>query len=206
MILYWREIAAKYPGTPAIVEVKCSKTLYDELEHLGAKPQFYKTGHSLIKAKMRELNAVFTGEMSGHMFFADEYYGYDDAFYAAGRLFRILSQTDQPLSSLLHDVPNLPSTPEIRVDCPDDKKSLVVSTLQDYFKSNLNVNVIDIDGLRVVFSFGWGLVRASNTQPALVARAEADSEEHLKAITEKIDEAVGVFPFLDPIDWSGNSM
>ncbi len=206
MILYWREIAAKYPGTPAIVEVKCSKTLYDELEHLGAKPQFYKTGHSLIKAKMRELNAVFTGEMSGHMFFADEYYGYDDAFYAAGRLFRILSQTDQPLSSLLHDVPNLPSTPEIRVDCPDDKKSLVVSTLQDYFKSNLDVNVIDIDGLRVVFSFGWGLVRASNTQPALVARAEADSEEHLKAITEKIDEAVGVFPFLDPIDWSGNSM
>lgn len=206
MILYWREIAAKYPGTPAIVEVKCSQTLYDELARLGAKPEFYKTGHSLIKAKMRELNAVFTGEMSGHMFFADEYYGYDDAFYAAGRLFRILSNTDKPLSELLASVPNLPSTPEIRIDCPDERKSEVVSALKQHFAADDAVRVIDIDGVRVVFPHGWGLVRASNTQPALVARAEADTEAHLQDITRQIDGAVAAFPFLDPIDWTGNSM
>lgn len=206
MILYWREIAAKYPATPAIVEVKCSQTLYDELVRLGAKPQFYKTGHSLIKAKMRELNAVFTGEMSGHMFFADEYYGYDDAFYAAGRLFRILSNTDKPLSQLLQDVPNLPSTPEIRIDCPDDRKSAVVMALKQHFRDLPTVEVIDIDGVRVVFPYGWGLVRASNTQPALVARAEADSPEHLDAITQAMDEALKPFAYLDPIDWTGNSM
>lgn len=206
MILYWREIAARYPGTPAIVEVKCSQTLYDELQRLGAKPQFYKTGHSLIKAKMRELNAVFTGEMSGHMFFADEYYGYDDAFYAAGRLFRILSNTSQPLSALLADVPNLPSTPEIRIDCPDDRKSEIVQALQRHFEHDASVRVIDIDGVRVVFAHGWGLVRASNTQPALVARAEADTPEHLDAITAALDRALAPFAFLDPIDWTGNSM
>ncbi|MDA8205313.1 MAG: phosphomannomutase/phosphoglucomutase [Thermaerobacter sp.] len=206
MILYWREIATKYPGTPAIVEVKCSQTLYDELARLGAKPQFYKTGHSLIKAKMRELNAVFTGEMSGHMFFADEYYGYDDAFYAAGRLFRILSNSDKSLSRLLEDVPNLPSTPEIRIDCPDDRKTAVVSALQKYFADHSGVEVIDIDGVRVVFPYGWGLVRASNTQPALVARAEADTLEHLQHITEVLDQALKPFSYLDPIDWSGQSM
>lgn len=206
MILYWREIAAKYPGTPAIVEVKCSQTLYDELEKMGAHPLFYKTGHSLIKAKMRELNAVFTGEMSGHMFFADEYYGYDDAFYAAGRLFRILSNTDQPLSQLLQNVPNLPSTPEIRIDCPDDEKSRVVESLKQHFAQRPDVDVIDIDGVRVVFPWGWGLVRASNTQPALVARAEADSPEHLKEITEALSQPLAGFAFLAPIDWSGESM
>lgn len=206
MILYWREIAAKYPGTPAIVEVKCSQTLYDELARLGAKPEFYKTGHSLIKAKMRDLGAVFTGEMSGHMFFADEYYGYDDAFYAAGRLFRILSHTDKPLSALLSDVPNLPSTPEIRIDCPDEKKAEVVTALKQHFQADPSVTVIDIDGVRVVFPYGWGLVRASNTQPALVARAEADSDEHLAAITQALEEALAPFPYLHAIDWTGNSM
>lgn len=206
MILYWREIAAKYPGTPAIVEVKCSKTLYEELEKLGAKPEFYKTGHSLIKAKMRELNAVFTGEMSGHMFFADEYYGYDDAFYAAGRLFRILSNTDQTLSQLLESVPNLPSTPEIRIDCPDDKKGEVVDQLKQHFQNDPTVRVIDIDGVRAVFPHGWGLVRASNTQPALVARAEADSKAHLEEITAALQNALTPFPFLTRIDWSGDSM
>ena len=206
MVLYWREIAAKYPATPAIVEVKCSQTLYDELLRLGAKPQFYKTGHSLIKAKMRELNAVFTGEMSGHMFFADEYFGYDDAFYAAGRLLRILSHTTKPLSALLSDVPNLPSTPEIRIDCPDENKGEVVSALQEHFGSNADVDVIDIDGVRVVFPYGWGLVRASNTQPALVARAEADTPEHLSTITQAIDAALADFGFLPRVDWTGASM
>lgn len=203
MVLYWREIAPKYPGTPAIIEVKCSQTLYDEVARLGAKPLFYKTGHSLIKAKMREMGAVFTGEMSGHMFFADEYYGYDDAFYAAGRLFRILSETDAPLSRLLADVPHLPATPEIRIDCPDEQKMAVVASLQKTYQARSDVSVIDVDGLRVVFPYGWGLIRASNTQPALVARAEADTEEHLNMITADFDQALRQFSFVPPVDWSG---
>jgi phosphomannomutase/phosphoglucomutase len=205
MILYWREIAAKYPGTPAIIEVKCSQTLYDEVERLGAKPQFYKTGHSLIKAKMRELNAVFTGEMSGHMFFADEYFGYDDAFYAAGRLFRILSNTSEPLSALLADVPERPSTPEIRIECPDERKADIVESLKRYFANNPALTVITVDGVRVVFPHGWGLLRASNTQPALVARAEADSPEHLAEITHALEEALAPHALLGPIDWTGDS-
>jgi len=203
MVLYWREIAPKYPGTPAIIEVKCSQTLYDEVARLGAKPLFYKTGHSLIKAKMREMGAVFTGEMSGHMFFADEYYGYDDAFYAAGRLYRILSETDAPLSRLLADVPHLPATPEIRIDCPDEQKMAVVASLQKTYQARSDVSVIDVDGLRVVFPYGWGLIRASNTQPALVARAEADTEEHLNMITADFDQALRQFSFVPPVDWSG---
>lgn len=203
MILYWREILAKYPGAPAIVEVKCSKTLVDEIRRLGGRPEFYKTGHSLIKAKMREINAVFTGEMSGHMFFADEYYGFDDAFYAAGRLFRILSNTAAPLSSLLADVPVLASTPEIRIDCPDDQKVAVVNALKKRYLAQPGVSVIDIDGVRAVFPHGWGLVRASNTQPALVARAEADSEQHLAEIVQDLSDKLKEFPFLPAIDWNG---
>lgn len=203
MILYWREILAKYPGSPAIVEVKCSETLYDEIQRLGGHPEFFKTGHSLIKARMRELNAVFTGEMSGHMFFADEYYGYDDAFYAAGRLLRLLSHTDKPLSALLSDVPVLPSTPEVRIDCPDDQKSHVVGALLAHYQSQPDLTVITIDGLRVRFPHGWGLIRASNTQPALVARAEADTEEHLKQITDDLTRQLAQFPFIGAIDWTG---
>jgi phosphomannomutase/phosphoglucomutase len=201
MILYWREILAKYPGADAIVEVKCSKTLIDEIERLGGKPQFFKTGHSLIKARMRELGAVFTGEMSGHMFFADEYYGFDDAFYAAGRLLRILSHTDEPLSALLRDVPNLPSTPEVRIECPDAEKFAVVQALRDAFQGRYPVETVD--GVRVLYPWGWGLVRASNTQPALVARAEADTEEHLRQITGEFSQALSRFPFLAPVDWTG---
>lgn len=203
MILYWREILSKYPGSPAIVEVKCSQTLYDEIQRLGGHPEFFKTGHSLIKARMRELNAVFTGEMSGHMFFADEYFGYDDAFYAAGRLLRLLSHTDKPLSALLSDVPVLPSTPEVRIDCPDDQKSHVVGALLAHYQSQPDLTVITIDGLRVIFPHGWGLIRASNTQPALVARAEADTEAHLKQITDDLTRQLAPFPFIGAIDWNG---
>jgi phosphomannomutase/phosphoglucomutase len=201
MILYWREILARYPGADAIVEVKCSKTLIDEIKRLGGKPQFFKTGHSLIKARMRELSAVFTGEMSGHMFFADEYYGFDDAFYAAGRLLRIVSHAGEPVSALLADVPLLPSTPEVRVDCPDEEKFRVVEGLRETFRARYPVEAID--GVRILYPWGWGLVRASNTQPALVARAEADTEEHLQRITGEISEALREFPFLNPVDWSG---
>lgn len=201
MILFWREILARHPQARAIVEVKCSSTLVDEIVRLGGQPEFFKTGHSLIKARMREIGAVFTGEMSGHMFFADEYYGFDDALYAAGRLLRILSNADRPLSELLADVPERPSTPEVRVDCPDEDKFIVVGALQEDFRRRYPI--VDIDGLRVNYPFGWGLVRASNTQPALVLRAEADTDAHLRVITKELEEALARFPTVGAVHWSG---
>ncbi|MDR7434019.1 MAG: phosphomannomutase/phosphoglucomutase [Armatimonadota bacterium] len=199
MILFWREILPKYPGTTAIVEVKCSQALVEEIERLGGKPFFYRTGHSLIKNKMKEIGAVFTGEMSGHMFFADEYYGYDDAIYAACRLLRILSHTDQTLSELLSDVPRYPITPETRVDCPDDRKFEVVKEVTRRFRERYPV--IDVDGVRVLFPDGWGLIRASNTQPVLVLRAESTSEEGLERIKQVITEELRRFPEVGEIPW-----
>jgi len=199
MILFWREILPKYPGAVGIVEVKCSQALYDEIARLGGRPMFYKTGHSLIKAKMKELGAVFTGEMSGHMFFADEYFGYDDAVYAAGRLLRILSHTDRPLSALIADVPRYYATPEVRVECADDVKFDVVRRISEEFKRTHNV--IDIDGARVLFEDGWGLIRASNTQPALVVRAEATTAAGLQAIKRTIAQALADEPAVGPLRW-----
>jgi phosphomannomutase/phosphoglucomutase len=192
MILYWREIIKKHPGADAIVEVKCSQALVEEIERLGGKPIFFKTGHSLIKAKMKELGAVFTGEMSGHMFFADEYYGFDDAAYAAARLLRILSNTDKSLSELLADVPKYPATPEIRLECDDEKKFDVVKGVTEYFKEK-GYDIIDVDGARVLFDEGWGLVRASNTGPELIVRCEAKTEEKLEAIKKELSEALAKF-------------
>ncbi|AEF94998.1 phosphoglucomutase/phosphomannomutase alpha/beta/alpha domain II [Desulfotomaculum nigrificans CO-1-SRB] len=189
MILFWREILPKYPGADAIVEVKCSDLLVNEIRRLGGKPFFYKTGHSLIKAKMKEINAVFTGEMSGHMFFADEYYGYDDALYAAARLLRILSHSDKPLSELLSDVPKTYCTPEIRVACEEDKKHQYVSHAKKYFKDK-GYPFIDVDGVRVQFANGWGLVRASNTGPELIIRCEAGSQDQLETIKQEIARSI----------------
>ena len=188
MVLYWREIMPKYPGTTAIVEVKCSEALVDEIKKLGGKPIFYKTGHSLIKAKMREIGAVFTGEMSGHMFFADEYYGFDDAFYAAARLLRILSNTDKKLSELLSDVPKYFSTPELRVPCPDEEKFGKVQAVKQYFEGKYPI--IDVDGVRVIFPDGWGLVRSSNTGPELIVRCESKSKDGLENIKTEIQKAL----------------
>lgn len=199
MVLFWREILPKHPGTIGIVEVKSSQVLYDEIARGGGKPIFYRTGHSLIKAKMKEVGAVFTGEMSGHMFFADEYYGYDDAVYAAGRLLRILSHSDRPLSALLADLPRYPVTPEVRVDCPDERKFDVVRMLTEQFRKRYEV--IDIDGARVLFADGWGLVRASNTQPALVVRAEGKTPDVLARIKRTLEEALSKFPEAGPVNW-----
>ncbi|MGH2454273.1 MAG: phosphomannomutase/phosphoglucomutase [bacterium] len=199
MALFWREILPRHPGTPAIIEVKCSQALVEEVERLGGRPLFYRTGHSLIKAKMRELGAVFTGEMSGHMFFADEYYGYDDAVYAAGRLLRILSHSDAPLSALLASIPRYPITPEVRVDAPDEVKFEVVRRLTEEFKRRYDV--IDVDGARVLFPGGWGLIRASNTQPALVLRAEAKTVEGLAGIKRSVEEALGRHPAVGRPQW-----
>ncbi|NPV53394.1 MAG: phosphomannomutase/phosphoglucomutase [Firmicutes bacterium] len=199
MVLFWREILPKHPGATAIIEVKCSQALVEEVERLGGKPMFYRTGHSLIKAKMREIGAVFTGEMSGHMFFADEYYGFDDALYASARLLRILSNTDATLSELLGDVPKYPATPETRVPCPDREKFNVVRSIQEHFKALYPV--IDIDGARIIFPSGWGLVRASNTGPELVVRAEAKTGDALDKIKKEIEDALRSFPAVGAVRW-----
>lgn len=199
MILYWREILPKYPGTTGIVEVKCSQALVEEIKRLGGKPVFYKTGHSLIKAKMREIGAVFTGEMSGHMFFADEYYGFDDAFYAAGRLLRILSHGEQTLNQLLADVPKYYATAETRVGCADQAKFGVVERIRQLFQKSHEV--IDIDGVRVLFPEGWGLIRASNTQPVIVARCEAKTADGLQEITALFKTTLCAFPEVAEFEW-----
>lgn len=193
MILFWREILEKYPGADCIVEVKCSQSLIDEIKRLGGKPIIYKTGHSLIKAKMRELGAVFTGEMSGHMFFADEHYGYDDALYAAARLLRILSNSEQDLDELLVDVPIYYATPEIRVKSTDEEKFIVVDKVLKHFRNKYEL--IDVDGARILFPNGWGLVRASNTGPELIVRCEGNSPEALEDIKAELFGYLGELGF-----------
>ncbi len=188
MILFSREILSRKPGATFISEVKCSQTLYDDILKNGGRPIMWKTGHSLIKKKMKEEAAELAGEMSGHIFFADRYLGYDDATYASCRLLEILSRTDKPLSTLLSDVPKTFTTPEIRVECPDNRKFTVVKKITAYFKDRYNV--IDIDGVRVLFGDGWGLVRASNTQPALVLRFEAASQARLTEIQTMMESVL----------------
>jgi len=184
MILFWREILPCYPGSECIVEVKCSQALVDEIVRLGGKPFFYKTGHSLIKNKMKEIGAVFTGEMSGHMFFADEYYGFDDALYAAVRLLRILSHTNKSLTELLADVPRYYATPEIRVTSTDAEKFKIVQQVLDQFQHKYEI--IDVDGARILFPDGWGLVRASNTGPELIVRCEGTTPSGLDRIKDEL--------------------
>lgn len=188
LILFAREILQKQPGAAIIGEVKCSKNLFEDIRRHGGKAIMWKAGHSLIKAKMKEENAAVAGEMSGHMFFADEYYGFDDALYASCRLLRILANTQQPLSRLLTDLPKTYSTPEIRVDCPDDMKFQLVRKAQEYFAHSYRT--VTVDGVRVEFDDGWGLVRASNTQPILVLRFEADSEARLADIRNLMETTI----------------
>ncbi len=151
----------------------------------------WKAGHSLLKAKMKETQALLAGEMSGHMFFKERYFGYDDAIYASLRLLEILANSGKPLSALLADLPNSVSTPELRVDCPDDKKFIIAERATAYFRQHYDV--IDVDGVRVQFAEGWGLIRASNTQPALVLRFEAQSEAKLKEYRALIDNKLKDF-------------
>lgn len=188
MILFSREILSRKPGATFISEVKCSQVMYDDITRNGGRAIMWKTGHSLIKSKMRDENAALAGEMSGHMFFEDRYLGYDDAIYASCRLLEILSKTGKRISELLADVPETVTTPEIRVDCPDRKKFKVVEKVTGYFRERYRV--IDIDGVRVLFDDGWGLVRASNTQPALVLRFEAMTEEKLSEYRNLVEKVV----------------
>jgi len=185
LLLFSRFVLKENPGAAIIGEVKCSQTLYDDIAQKGGRGIMWKAGHSLIKDKMKEEKALLAGEMSGHIFFADRYFGYDDAIYASARLLEILSLTGQKLSELFSDVPHTFNTPEIRVACPDDIKFRVVEKIKKHFAADYDV--IDIDGVRVQFKDGWGLVRASNTQPVLVLRFESKTEEGLMSIRALVE-------------------
>jgi phosphomannomutase/phosphoglucomutase len=182
MVAYSRSILKELPGAAIIGDVKCSRRLYEDVARNGGRPIMWKTGHSLIKAKLKQENAALAGEMSGHMFFNDRYYGFDDAIYASFRLLEILGREGRGLGAILADLPQTKFTPEIRLDCPDDQKFEVVRKAAEYFRANYET--IDIDGARVNFPGGWGLVRASNTQPALVLRFEANDDRTLGEIRE----------------------
>ncbi len=187
LFIYGRDILTRKPGATIIGEVKCSQFMYDELRHLGGNAIMWKTGHSLIKAKMKETHAELAGEMSGHMFFADGYYGFDDALYAACRLMEIVATSGQPLSAQLSTVPKTVSTPELRNDCPDETKFAVVQKVLAHFRDKYEV--LDVDGARINFANGWGLVRASNTQPVLVMRFEATTPELLAQYRSEVEAA-----------------
>lgn len=180
LIIFSRDLLRRHPGGKIIGEVKCSQILYDDIEKQGGKGIMWKAGHSLIKSKMKEEGALLAGEMSGHIFFGERYFGYDDAIYSGGRLLEILSKSDQGLRDLLGGIPKMVNTPEIRIDCPDERKFDVVAQLAEEFKKAYRV--IDVDGARVLFDGGWGLIRASNTQPVLVLRFEAEDEGRLEEI------------------------
>ena len=188
LLIFAREILTRKPGSTFIGEVKCSQVFYDEIERLGGKAIMYRTGHSLIKAKMKEVHAELAGEMSGHLFFQDRFYGFDDALYAACRLMEIVSASGQPLSAQLAGLPTMVSTPEIRVDCSDETKFDVIARVVAHFKKSHKV--VDVDGVRVIFEQGWGLARASNTQPVLVLRFEAANAELLKKYQAEVEAAV----------------
>lgn len=189
MILFARAVLAENPGAAIVGEVKCSMTLYEDVAARGGRPIMWKAGHSLIKAKMKEENALLAGEMSGHIFFRHRYFGFDDAIYASARLLEILTHADRPLSALLADVPKTYATPEIRVDCPEEKKFDLVRRAVDFFRDR-QYSIVDVDGVRVVFPDGWGLIRASNTQPILVLRFEAKTERRLDEIRRLIEGAL----------------
>ena len=179
LVLFARDVLQRHPNATIVSEVKCSQRLYDDIAKRGGVPIMWKAGHSLLKAKLNEARALLAGELTGHMFFNERYFGYDDAIYASVRLLEILSNSDRPLSALLADLPKTVSTPEIRIACPDERKFIIADLAKDYFRKHYDI--IDIDGVRVQFPDGWGLIRASNTQPALVLRFEARTADQLNA-------------------------
>ena len=189
LVLFAREILSRKPGATVISEVKASQNLYDDIARHGGRPVMWKAGHSLIKEKMKEEKAEVAGEMSGHVFFSDRYLGFDDAIYASARLFEILAASERPLSAMLSDLPPVVATPEIRVECSDDRKFEVVKRVAALVRP-LAREVIDVDGVRALFDGGWGLVRASNTQPVLVLRFEGKNEAALRKIRAVMEDAV----------------
>ena len=200
MMLFWRELLPRYPGSPVLVEVKCSQALWDDALAHGGKPFFHRTGHSHIKATLYARNLPFAGELSGHLFFNDEFPGYDDATYAAARLLRLVAGYGRPLSALAAELVHYPATPEIRVNCADEVKFDVVERLQRRFAQSHDV--VTVDGARVLFGDGWGLVRASNTQPVLVLRCEGRTPEALTRICAEMESTLRQYPEVGPVRWS----
>jgi len=188
MVLFVRDILPSNPGAPIISEVKASKVLYDEIERLGGRPIMWKTGHSFIKKKIKEEKALLAGEMSGHIFFADRFFGFDDAIYSSARLLEILSRSDKKISRMLSDLPKTFNTPEIRVYASDEVKFKIVEEVKKELSQKYPI--IDIDGVRAIYPRGWGLVRASNTQEVLVLRFEADTEKDLENIESEIKQVI----------------
>ncbi|ABK42858.1 phosphomannomutase [Magnetococcus marinus MC-1] len=198
MILFAREILAEHPGASILGDVKCSQQLFDAVAEAGGKPIMWKTGHSLVKSKMRQSGALLAGEMSGHLFFADRYYGYDDALYAAVRLISLLAAEPTSLAARLSSLPKVYATPELRIECADSRKFRVMDRIKRQVLDGGLGEVSDLDGVRVKQPGGWWLVRVSNTQPALVARVEADSLERLQematALAKMLEGENVVFP------------
>jgi phosphomannomutase / phosphoglucomutase len=191
MVLLGKALLAEVPDAKFVGEVKCSQAMYDELAAAGGQVEMWKVGHSLIKARMKETGAHLAGEMSGHLFFAHRWLGFDDAIYAGGRLLELLSRGERTLAERAAELPVAINTPEIRIDCPDDQKAGVVAEVTARLRRDPAVRgVVDIDGVRARFDGGWGLVRASNTQPALVMRCEAASEARLAEIRSLIEAHV----------------
>jgi len=185
LLLYARDVLTRVQGAPIIFDVKCSQALPEAIEKAGGVPVMWKTGHSLIEEKMHEMRAPLAGEMSGHMYFSEGWYGFDDALYGAARLLKIVADSGRSVHELLADVPRFVSTPEIRVTCPDDKKFGIVNDAVKYFSSKYKT--IDVDGVRIQYPDGWGLIRASNTQPVIVLRFEARTRDQLDAIRNEIE-------------------
>ncbi|MGI5861647.1 MAG: phosphomannomutase/phosphoglucomutase [Myxococcales bacterium] len=187
MVLFARELLKELPGAAIVGEVKCSMRMYDDIAARGGRAIMWKAGHSLIKAKMKEEGALLAGEMSGHIFWRHRYYGFDDAVYTSARLLEILTHDDKPLSQMLADVPPTFSTPELRIEVgTEERKFEIVRRTVQHFKDK-GAEVIDVDGVRVVHPDGWGLVRASNTQPTLVLRFEAKTEARLQEIRAEFE-------------------
>jgi phosphomannomutase/phosphoglucomutase len=186
LALLARDVLTRVPGAEIIFDVKCSQGLPEDILAHGGHPVMWKTGHSLIKSRLHETGAPLAGEMSGHMFFSEGYYGFDDALFAAGRLLRYVAATGKSLAELVDSIPQYYATPEMRLACPEERKFEVVAALKQEFAGEHHV--IDIDGVRVEFGDGWGLVRASNTQPALVVRFEARTPERLEEIRARFME------------------
>ncbi len=192
LALFARDVLKNRPNSPIIFDVKCTMALPEAIEKAGGVPVMWKTGHSMQKAKMKEMNAPFSGELSGHVFFNDDFFGFDDGIYASGRLLQIIANADKKFSEIIAEVPVFPSTEEIRVDCADEVKFDVVARLVEDF--GREYKVIDIDGARVDFGDAWGLVRASNTEPNLVVRFEAKTEERLAEIINIFKDRFDKYP------------
>jgi len=189
MVIFSRAVLEENPGATIISEVKSSHRLYQDIQNKGGNGIMWKTGHSLIKSKMKESGALLAGEMSGHVFFKDRYFGYDDAIYAAVRLLEISSNKGTPVSSWIEDLPKVVATPEIRVDCDESKKFELVSEAKKILKNEVK-SYNDIDGIRIDFNSGWGLIRASNTQPVLVLRYEAENNQQLSELRSLVEGAL----------------